>query len=169
MKNISSLIDELQVNWGKAHSAIHRGEAVPFQLCCEFFPVRSEFLLGFSENLPPDLAEFWRHASAANLFKDAEYGQWGLEIFDAQKAKAESLRVFSNRPEDFLESDLVIGRFLGDSDLLVIRNDRGAEDFGSILVALPIDKRNEWNFVAASFLIFLERFVEAEGDKFWEN
>lgn len=135
---------------------------------CLLFAWHLVFPSEVQASLPPDLIEFWKCASSANLFKDSQYAQWGIEIIDFHEARAESARHYSTRPRDFKESDLIIGRFLGDSDLLVVRNDSSAEDFGSIVVALPIDKREDWDVVADSFSSFLERLIEAEGDKFWE-
>jgi hypothetical protein len=63
---------------------------------------------------------------------------------------------------------LVVGRFLGDSDLLVLRCDETAPDVGSTLIALPIDPRGDWPTVARSFREYLERLIAAEGDKYWE-
>jgi hypothetical protein len=61
----------------------------------------------------------------------------------------------------------VIGKFLGDSDLLVIRADETQSDFGSVIVALPIDPRPDWYHVAKSLADFLEEFAQSGGQKFW--
>ncbi len=116
---------------------------------------------------PSDLADFWTIASTARLFEDISYGQWGLEILDPQAAATATKKYQSRRHEDFLAGDLVIGKFLGDSDLLIIRCDPACSDFGSILVALPIDRRNEWYKVADSLSSFLDIFIKASGDKVW--
>lgn len=118
---------------------------------------------------PDDLREFWNEAQSARLFEDREYGQWGLEVFRPSQAAFITDQCASKRQQDFIAGDLVIGRFLGDSDLLVIRCDRAARDFGTVIVALPLDPRNDWYQVAASFSDFLETYVKCGGAKFWEE
>ena len=49
-----------------------------------------------------------------------------------------------------------------------MRCDQSASDFGSVVMALPIDKRPDWDVVAKDFADFLTELVEADGDKFWE-
>lgn len=116
---------------------------------------------------PPDLLDFWTIASSARLFEDKTYGQWGLEILDLRSAVSASKSLHDQRPKEYFLGDLVVGRFLGDSDLLMIRCDPSSSDFGSVLVALPIDPRKEWYKVAGSMNAFLNLFVKAGGEKFW--
>lgn len=118
-------------------------------------------------NCPSDLVEFWEIASTAKLFEDITYGQWGLEIVDPDTAQSVTREFCERRNSDYRLGDLVIGRFLGDLDLLIIRCDPLSHDFGNILVALPIDRRNDWYYVSDSFSIFLDQFTEACGNKFW--
>jgi hypothetical protein len=168
MSTIQGLIHQLKTHWGDPRPAIHRGEEGPFPLQCSFSPAPAEMERELGVALPPDVLDFWRYSSSAFLFKDAKYGQWGLEIFDSRESQAETAKQRSTRPKDFIESDFVIGRFLGDSDLLVIRSDSAADDFGTVLVALPIDGRNDWYAAAPTFSRFLEKYAANEGDKFWE-
>lgn len=116
---------------------------------------------------PHALAEFWVKTRTAKLFEDQVYGQWGVVILDPTEATATTQKCQEQRRRDFIVGDLVIGKFLGDSDLLVIRNDPTASDFGNVLVALPIDPRSEWYRVADSFGMFLESYITAAGDKYW--
>lgn len=74
----------------------------------------------------------------------------------------------SNRNNDALQSDLIIGEFYGDSDLLLVRCDPNSDDYGSIFVVLPIDQRQDWYIVANTFQEFISKFYETQGDKFWE-
>jgi len=74
----------------------------------------------------------------------------------------------NKRPSDYIGGDLLVGRFLGDSDLLLLRCDSTASDFGTVKISLPIDRRNEWDTVAQNFEDFLTKYVTAQGDKFWE-
>ena len=116
---------------------------------------------------PPDLVEFWGISRTARLFEDKSYGQWGLEILNPDSALTATDSVRDRRFRDHVNGDVVIGRFLGDSDLLLIRCDPDCADFGCLLVATPLDPRHEWRKVADSFSKFLESFIQAGGDKYW--
>lgn len=73
----------------------------------------------------------------------------------------------NQRFREYLLGDLVLGRFIGDSDLLVIRCDPSSSDFGHLLMATPIDPRKEWYRVAESLSAFLALYIKAGGDKAW--
>lgn len=75
----------------------------------------------------------------------------------------------AQRREDFRPGDLIIGEFLGDADLLVLRCDATSPDFGNVIIALPLDSREEWYVAANSLEGFLSQYIAAQGDKFWEN
>jgi len=112
--------------------------------------------------------EFWLIARNAELFKDQHYSQWGLEVLKPAEAKFETERQRAARPKDFTRLDLVLARFFGDSDLVVVNCGSHGEGFGSITIALPIDRRSDWPLVGKSFGEFLESMAEAQGDKYWE-
>lgn len=116
---------------------------------------------------PTDLVDFWKIARSAKLFEDKSYGQWGLEILDPSSAAMATGKLRDRRFRDYVLGDLVIGRFLGDSDLLVIRCDPSSSDFGNVLVAPPVDPRHEWYQVAESLAAFLDMFIRSGGDKLW--
>jgi hypothetical protein len=126
-----------------------------------------EELAVLARDCPSDLAEFWAIARTARLFEDQEYGQWGLEILGPQLATKLTDQCRAKRGRDFAEGDLVVGKFLGDSDLLVIRCESGARDYGSVLVALPLDPRRDWYKVDGSFASFLGSYVRSGGEKYW--
>jgi hypothetical protein len=117
---------------------------------------------------PVDLKDFWSEVETARLFEDLEYGQAGLEIYGPKQAQKATEDFRRTRGRDSVDGDLIIGQFFGDSDLVLIRCDPTANDFGGILVALPIDPRRDWYTVASSFRLFLDEFVKKNGDKFWE-
>ena len=73
------------------------------------------------------------------------------------------------RSGDYVPGDLVIGTFLGDSDLLVVRCDPDSPDFGHVMVALPLDPRRDWYRVAGNLETFLQEYERSEGAKFWED
>jgi hypothetical protein len=63
---------------------------------------------------------------------------------------------------------VILGRFIGDSDLLLVRADPQSPDFGRIIVVTGvIDPRPDWEIVAESFGEFLNRYVAARGDRYW--
>jgi hypothetical protein len=103
------------------------------------------------------------------LFEDRNYGQWGLILYEPQEAETVTAKFRIQRARDFAEGDLVIGEFLGDSDLLVIRCDPQERDYGRVMVALPLDPRSDWYSVAGNLEAFLEEYERAEGAKFWEK
>jgi hypothetical protein len=116
---------------------------------------------------PSDLRCFWIEVATARLFVDQEYGQWGLEILSPEQSMELTARYREERQSDSVEGDLVIGQFIGDSDLLIVRCDSNADDFGSVVIALPLDHRIEWDTAGKSFSGFLENYVMSGGEKFW--
>lgn len=167
MRKIEEMLTEIEANWAIPRYSSGEGEEGSFKLVCEVAKQSSPFTNPFSFALPPDLIQFWNSASRVDLFKDVEYGQWGLCLFPPNEALDRTIREKVSRPKDFLENDIVIGSFYGDSDLLIIRCDQGPA-FGNVEVALPIDPRKDWYAVAPSLGVFLESYIHAEGDKFWE-
>ncbi len=94
--------------------------------------------------------------------------QWGLKLYSIEEVIFASKIYKINRNNDALQSDLIIGEFYGDSDLLLVRCDPNSDDYGSIFVVLPIDQRQDWYIVANTFQEFISKFYETQGDKFWE-
>lgn len=169
MNNVREIVDYLKAQWWDPREATHRGTKCPFLLACRFAPSPAGDLERFPLHVPPDVRDLWSIARRAALFKDEAYGQWGIEVLDPEGALEETRRQSAGRPHEFLPSDLVFARFLGDSELLVVRCDQEQSDYGSIMIALPIDKRIDWPVVAESFAEFLQRCLRAQGDKYWEE
>jgi hypothetical protein len=117
--------------------------------------------------LPSDVKEFWLQCRDALLFEDADFGQWGLAILDPASSAARTRELRAMRPVDFQEDDVVVGAFLGDSELLVV----APTELGRrrILIALPLDGRSEWFGAGNDLGDFLESYLAAGGDKFWER
>lgn len=116
---------------------------------------------------PSELRCFWEETATARLFVDQEYGQWGLEILNPDLSMELTARFREERPSDSKLGDLVVGKFLGDSDLLIVRCDTNTDDYGSVVIALPLDPRMEWETAGKSFSGFLENYVMSGGEKFW--
>jgi len=168
MSKVTETIRLMKEQWGQPREAIHRGEKCPFPLACSFAPEAAAGLDQLVLTTPADVREFWLTTRSATLFKDQLYGQWGVEVLEPAEALAETSRQAALRSRDFVRSDLVLARFFGDSDLIVVACDSQRSDFGSVRIALPIDKRDDWPVAAKSFGEFLERLVKAQGDKYWE-
>lgn len=126
-----------------------------------------EELLGIT--LPLTIINLWNQTSGLRLFEDITYGQWGLILWSPNQVISEQEKRIAQRKSDFRPGDLIIGEFLGDSDLLVLRCDATSPDFGNVIIALPLDSREEWDIAANSLESFLNQLIAANGDKFWEN
>jgi hypothetical protein len=116
---------------------------------------------------PVHLKRFWQIAQWARLFEDVTYGQWGLRILTPSEASEETCKLFGSRRKHCVAGDLVVGKFLGDSELVLVRCDHKAADFGKVLIVGPIDPRKEWFIVGDSFEDFLGKYLEARGEMFW--
>ena len=168
MTDISTQLEKIG-EWASPRRAIHRGgRECPFLLSSTLLagPASESELSRLT--IDHGLREFWLAAKSADLFKDKKYGQWGLRILSPEESKEETGRMLLLRPNDFKITDLVIGKFYGDSDLLVVDTARAVGDGFTVLVALPIDPRVDWREVAGSFSEFLSLFLSHEGDKYWE-
>ncbi len=116
-----------------------------------------------SQRLPAEVRQLWLACGDATLFRDVDFGQWGLQILSPMESVTRSVTERLRRPKDFGERDVVLGEFLGDQDVLVV------EESGAVLVAPPLDDRNGWYRVAPSVVEFLARYVQREGAKYWED
>lgn len=168
MTSSIAVVQELKAHWGSPRRATHRGDASPFLLQCAFSPPATEGKISSVPNVPKALTEFWEQAEHADLFKDTQYGQWGIRILSPDEALQATLEYQSERASDAMASDLVIGTFYGDSDLVILRCDTTCSDYGNVVIALPIDPRLDWETVADDFAIFLAKLTEEQGAKFWE-
>ena len=120
-----------------------------------------------STPLPADFADLWRECRSARLFEDKEYGQWGLVLLDPETSAARTMRERLARQDDVSGDDIVIGEFLGDQELLIVAP--GESGVRRMLVALPLDARTDWYGAGADLVSFLERYIKAGGEKFWEQ
>lgn len=168
---IEQLIQQLRNDWAIPHrqtkSDLSRED---LELVCQFAAQGATYTrvaasLGV---VPQPLQDLWSNVEWAEFFKDEEFGQWGLKLLTPEEAATESTRQIQSRPEDFQTGDIVIGEFLGDSEVLVVRCDSNLADFGQVIVALPIDHRKDWYMVSASLDKFLTNYSQKEGEKFWE-
>lgn len=117
--------------------------------------------------LPKDAETLWSLAAGLRLNEEINYGQWGLVIWGPTLTLERQSEAKASREDDFQEGDLIIGEFLGDSDLILLRCDPTQGDFGSIMIALPLDPRKKWYKVAESLSEFIEKFLETPYRKYW--
>ncbi|WP_436873128.1 SMI1/KNR4 family protein [Acinetobacter haemolyticus] len=158
------LISEIKKDW----TIPKHIEAVSHDLLfrCQFF----HGFIGIEElliDLPKEFAEFYKLANGAYLFEDIVYGQWGLQLLDAFLIQQKT-RDFIEGNSGYLKGDLIIGEFLGDSDLLLLRTDPSKNDYGSMMIVRPLDSRNNWNNLEINFYSFITEYVSKLGQKFWE-
>nr|WP_309576156.1 SMI1/KNR4 family protein [Moraxella osloensis] len=168
--------EALKENWSQPRKAKYCSDECCPELSCIFYPsIEVEQLTNLSNTLktlciPEEYKEFLMLSDGALLFLDEKYGQWGLKLYDIQSIGSE-INKWNNtyRQDQFIFGDLIIGEFLGDSDLLIIRCDENSSDFGNVLVSLPIDERENWYNPSSNFSSFLEKYIKLEGEKFWEK
>ena len=67
----------------------------------------------------------------------------------------------NQRPNDYNKDDLIIGKFLGDSELLMMNNE-------GVYIVDPIYPRSEWTKVTKKLEQFFMLYFENKGEKFWE-
>jgi len=161
MSAVQALLDEFA---GRTEPRTVDG--VPFRLVCRLSrPASADEITRAWPNtlLPLEVQEFWLTARAADLFVDADYGQWGLRVLSPAASAARSRQERLRRPNEFATDDLVIGEFLGDQELLILDRD------GRVMVALPLDLRQDWFRPAASLSDFLQRLLTTNGAKFWQR
>jgi len=119
--SIQETIQRMKDAWSVPRRQTRSDAAEPdFMLSCTFAdePARSDELAVLQGSVPEDLMAFWRLTRTASLFVDRHYGQWGLEILSPSEAVRETHLQRRNRPAQYRDGDVVIGRFLGDSNLL---------------------------------------------------
>jgi hypothetical protein len=165
------LITKLKNEWTQPKNVVHRGEEIPFKLRCTFEESISEIQITniLKEiEVPPELTDFWLTCNSSRLFEDSQYGQWGLSIFSAEKAIQKTGEYKSERTQDARNGDLIIGSFIGDSDMLLVRCDSENTDYGNITIVNAIDSRNDWDLVAENFNEFFNKYADYYGDKYWE-
>lgn len=168
MSTIPEIINILKQNWREPAPAVHRGEKTAFTFVCHFSNEGRQVDANYPFKIPEDLKQFWSITNTAELFKDNEFGQWGLRILDPSQTLSVTEDEKQRPGRDFDENDLIIGEFIGDSDLLILSDDNDDGQYDSVRIALPIDKRKDWPVVAAGLTEFLEKYVSYEGDKYWE-
>jgi len=115
---------------------------------------------------PEDARELWSAAREARLFEDVDYGQWGLVLLSPESSAARTAQERQARPSELRPDDVVVGEFLGDQELVVLAPSETGRR--RVLIALPLDGRDDWFPAASSLGEFLEQYFDAVGEKYWE-
>jgi hypothetical protein len=137
----------------------------PFQLDSVLEPAasRAEVEQAWPSGVGEPLVELWLTTRAGRLFVDVDYGQWGLVLLSPADSAARTAKERARRPGEVEATDVVVGEFLGDQELVLVTGE------GRVLIALPLDGRSDWYAAAADLGEFLDAYWRHGGDKFWES
>lgn len=142
----------------------------PFNLSCRVDPGASADEIAQaapSASESEELRDLWATSRESWLFEDTEYGQWGLHLLQPADSTARTSTERAQRPDDLRADDVVLGEFLGDSELLVFAPSE--VEGRRYLIALPLDPREDWYAAGGSIVEVLQRLLDANGDKYWEQ
>jgi len=119
--------------------------------------------------IPPELNEFWTTCGGLVLYEDNLHRQWGLVLLGPLHEELQILNEAYRRDwtDSVMPGDLIIGKFWGDRDRPMIRCDKEAADYGSVIIVEDTDPREEWCMVGVSLEEFLRQFMESRTRKFW--
>jgi hypothetical protein len=121
--------------------------------------------------LPLEIQALWNNSSELRIYEDVNYGQGGLVIYGPQNLVSLHREKAGQKQWEgrFRQGDLVMGELIGDDELVLLRCDPEQEDFGDVIIALPIEARTQWPTVESSLTTFLEKFLESPAEKYWER
>lgn len=160
MNNLVKIVDKIKSDWTTPRKAKHFGSDCPFLLSSNF----SEGIKDHTHTtaIASELTQMWEIFESADLFKDDEYGQWGIKILTPEESIRETSAQRVARGSNVTNKDTIFGLFYGDSDFLLI------DSYGGIYVGLPLDDRKYWPKIANSIEDFLVKLNFSQGAKYWE-
>lgn len=131
---------------------------------------RAELESKLGVEIPPELATFWDTCGGIVLYEDNLHGQWGLALHgpndpDLFRINQEYHKYWR---DCILPGDLLFASCYGDLDRGLIRCDKNAPDYGSVIVVTDMGRREEWENAAPSIEQFILRFMESRTRKFWD-
>lgn len=120
--------------------------------------------------LPPELIELWSACGGMRLFCDNLWCPGGLIVCAPTDDSLHRVNAdYLDRKSDRMwPGDFIVAEFRSDLELVLMRCDKTAPDFGSIVVVTEMGPREEWYKAALSLEEFLTRFMDAKGAKYWE-
>lgn len=142
----------------------------PFKLACWFDEPASEAEVALAwpgVEVLAELMQVWSTSRQSRLFEDVDYGQWGLVLLSPAAAAERTAIERARRPGAYRADDVVVGEFLGGQELVVLAPSE--TDRGHVLIALPLDERADWYAVAGDLAEFLDRYLDALGENYWER
>lgn len=170
-KSVVEMINRLVADWAVPRNpkyAIEDDPEFDSPEQCSAVKARGKLAFNNRNDIPDDIKELWGAFSIVKLFEEVPDMQWGLALLDYKASEKYTPQWFRLRPQDFLFGDRVIGRFIGDNDVLLVRCDPSKSDFGSIIAGMDEGLRNEWHLLADSLSSFIEKYATYEGRKYWE-
>jgi hypothetical protein len=122
----------------------------------------------FGIDIPSELVMLWDDCGGLVLYEDTTYGQAGLAILSPADAAARTREYLRDSVDDDARpGDFIIGAFCAEQRRVLIRSDKGAEDYGAIMIVAPIEERVYWRIPERSLETFLVRYMDAHGDDYW--
>lgn len=170
MNQITGILEELGTQWSTPKvpfTQMHEPPENQVPLKCEVRRRNKPVHIG--NDFPLDLREMWTNFDDVILFADNRMTIWGLHLLSYDASAAATQDFSSEIYTQFDAGDVIVGRFFGDLDRLLVRCDRSANDFGNVVVVLRDGLRKEWYTIASSLEEFLTKYAKAEGDKYWEH
>ncbi len=168
-QSVVDVINQLLTDWATPREPTYRRDTnLRIEMRARCSAEKSRGPLVFDDRIPNDLKDFWGTFFSAKLFEDVDYGQSGLRILDYETSNRRTREFNRDRRDYAVRADRVIAEFIGDPDQLLIRCDTSESDFGSIVIALHEDLREEWHTPASSLSSFLEEYASYEGQWYWE-
>lgn len=130
---------------------------------------RSELESKLGVEIPSELATFWDTCGGVILYEDNLHGQWGLVLHGPNDPDLIQINeeYQKYRANNLLPGDLLFASGYADLERGLIRCDKNAPDYGSIIVVSEIGPREEWPDAAPSIEEFILRFMESRTRKFW--
>lgn len=116
--------------------------------------------------LPADVLEFWSHCSFAKLFVNAGES-WGIELMTPAASRLETDEQADDVIEILEPGDIAIGKFHGYIMWLI----RKAAPGPGVLVVDEVtgDPYETWSVLGDSLAEFIEKFLRAQGEFWWEE
>lgn len=141
-------------------------------VCCVFDPIpwdRHELELVYGFDIPPNLAEFWDMCSGMKLYCDDLWLPWGLVVYSPTDPDffEQNNRYHRMKKDWMLPGDLIFAKFLGIAEQALIRCDKSAPDYQSIIIVPEMDPRSDWKTAAVSLEEFLIKYMDAHGERYW--
>jgi hypothetical protein len=149
------------------------GLSKPWVYVCEAAPPvqwdRQSIESALAVRLPRQVIDLWTEAGGVKLYVEKNNGQWGLVVWSGTEVVPGNRRYKRiYRSDDFRPGDLLIGEFRGDSDLVLLRCDEAANDYGRVVIIDPLERREAWKIAANSLGGFLRKWCKTKGEKYWE-